>query len=123
MKAGDYGLVLFAVGSAILLVFSPLYSPDLALVPPQPVNSPRFTSFYYVPRVAISGVLLSESGSYDLYRILLREGQVLGLWHDRRRSRNLGILAQRLIICDHFASNGASPGTPSPADQSRCRGF
>ena len=89
MKAGDYGLVLFAVGSAILLVFSPLYSPDLALVPPQPVNSPRFTSFYYVPRVAISVVLLSESvlmifteyfSEKDKYWAYGMIGAVLGTW-------------------------------------------
>jgi hypothetical protein len=60
MKAGTYGLILFAVGSVLLLVFSPLYSPDLALVPPGPV-SPTFTLLYYVPRIVLSGVLLSAS--------------------------------------------------------------
>jgi hypothetical protein len=89
MKAGDYGLVLFAVGSAILLVFSPLYSPDLALVPPQPVNSPRFTLLYYVPRVVLSGVLLAASiviiftenfSKRDRYWAYGLVGAVLGSW-------------------------------------------
>jgi hypothetical protein len=89
MKAGTYGLILFAVGSVLLLIFSPLFSPDLALVPPGPVNSPRFTLLYYVPRIVLSGVLLSASvlliftenfSKQDKYWAYGMVGAVVGSW-------------------------------------------
>jgi len=89
MKPGYYGLGLFAVGSVLLLILSPLYSPDLALVPPGPVNSPRFTLLYYVPRVVLSGVLLAASimiifteifSKRDRYWAYGLIGALLGSW-------------------------------------------
>jgi len=61
MKPGVIGLVLIFVGSVLLVVFSPLYSPDLALVPPGPVNSHRFALLYYVPRIVLSSILCGIS--------------------------------------------------------------
>ena len=61
MKPGTIGLVLFALGSLALLVFSPLYSPDLAVMPPGPVNSRGFTIAYYAPRIVLSAILISAS--------------------------------------------------------------
>ena len=58
MRPGAAGLALFALGSLALLIYSPLFSPDLALVPPGPVNVPSFTVFYYLPRIVLSGILL-----------------------------------------------------------------
>jgi hypothetical protein len=63
MKPGAIGLALFAVGSVAPLVYSPLFSPDLALVPPGPVNLPRFTVLYYLPRIILSGVILAAASS------------------------------------------------------------
>jgi hypothetical protein len=89
MKTGMYGLVLFAVGSVLLLILSPLYSPDLALVPPGPVNSPRFTLLYYVPRLVLSTILLASSiviiftenfSKHDKYWAYGLVGAVLGSW-------------------------------------------
>jgi hypothetical protein len=57
MKQGAVGLALFAIGSLVLLVYSPLFSPDLAGLPPGPINLPRYTLLYYLPRVAISVVI------------------------------------------------------------------
>lgn len=58
MKPGLVGLILFVVGGLGLLLFSPLFSPDLALVPPGPINLPRFTLLYYLPRALLSSFLL-----------------------------------------------------------------
>ncbi|HUI20547.1 MAG TPA: hypothetical protein VLZ74_05830 [Methylocella sp.] len=61
MKPGVIGSALFVLGSVALLIFSPLFSPDLALMPPGPVNLPRFTLLYYVPRLVLSGILLAAA--------------------------------------------------------------
>ncbi|HTV32871.1 MAG TPA: hypothetical protein VME69_07175 [Methylocella sp.] len=58
MKPGIVGLAFFVIGLLLLITFSPLYSPDLAIVPPGPVNLPRFAWLYYLPRVMLTIVLL-----------------------------------------------------------------
>jgi hypothetical protein len=78
------GLALFAVGSA-----APLFSPDLALVPPGPVNLPRFTVLYYLPRIILSGVISAAAISIIFTEIYSKQdkywaygmfGAVLALW-------------------------------------------
>ncbi|HUB64606.1 MAG TPA: hypothetical protein VL996_09210 [Methylocella sp.] len=66
MKPGVIGLTLFVLGSAALIVFSPLYSPDLELVPPGPITLPRFALFYYIPRLILSAILVI-SASYIIF--------------------------------------------------------
>lgn len=89
MKPGLAGAVLFAVGGLLLLVLSPLYSPDLAFVPPGPVTLRRFTILYYVPRIMLSAILLGASvliiftenfSKYDKYWAYGTMGAVLGSW-------------------------------------------
>ena len=61
MKPGFIGLALFVLGGLGLITLSPLFSPDLALVPPGPINLPRFTLLYYLPRVMLSAVLTAAA--------------------------------------------------------------
>jgi hypothetical protein len=89
MKPGAVGLAFFAVASVLLLVFSPLFSPDLALIPPGPVSLPRFTVLYYLPRIILSVVIsavavsiiftesFSKQDKYWCYGIF---GAVLASW-------------------------------------------
>jgi hypothetical protein len=89
MKPGTIGLALFAFGSLALLIFSPLFSPDLALVPPGPINLPRFTLLYYLPRIILSGILLAAAvfviftenySKQDKYWAYGMIGTVAGSW-------------------------------------------
>jgi hypothetical protein len=86
MKPGAIGLALFAVGSVALLVYSPLFCPDLALVPPGPVNLPRFTVLYYLPlsgvisAAAMSIIFTEKYSKQDKYWAYGMFGAVLASW-------------------------------------------
>jgi hypothetical protein len=82
-------LALFTLGSLALLIYSPLFSPDLALVPPGPANVPSFTAFYYLPRIILSGILLASavfliftetSSKQDTYWAYGMLGAILASW-------------------------------------------
>jgi len=88
MQPGIMGLTFFIVGLLLLITFSPLYSPDLAIVPPGPSNLMRFTWLCYAPRVMLTITLLlialfiisSESSRPDKFWASGVVVGVLGSW-------------------------------------------